>query len=89
MRNVAAITDTAVAGVYAAEFAELFGGTFSNDKTDTTPHSATVGAAPVEIAFAPTDGVEQRIDLELPYVPESIKTGSFRLTPPRPGSFAA
>jgi glucose/arabinose dehydrogenase len=59
--NVLVITDTVVAGIYATEFAEMGGGAFSNDKTDNTAHNATVSGRPIEIAFAPTDGVESRI----------------------------
>jgi phosphatidylserine/phosphatidylglycerophosphate/cardiolipin synthase-like enzyme len=59
--NVVVITDTLVADIYRIEFNEMFGGKFSNDKTDNTGHSTTVGGAAVEVAFSPTDGVEQRI----------------------------
>ncbi|HET9224645.1 MAG TPA: phospholipase D-like domain-containing protein [Roseiflexaceae bacterium] len=41
--NVLVITDTVVASIYATEFEEMFGGSFSNSKTDNTAHSALVG----------------------------------------------
>jgi len=78
--NVVVITDTVVASIYAAEFAELFGGKFSNDKTDNTQHGATVGSTPVEIAFAPTDGVEQRIVQAIDSADTSVQVAMFTFT---------
>jgi phosphatidylserine/phosphatidylglycerophosphate/cardiolipin synthase-like enzyme len=78
--NVVVITDTIVATIYRTEFAEMFGGAFSNDKTDNTAHSATVGGIPVEIAFSPTAGVEQRIIAAINSANSSIQVAMFTFT---------
>jgi phosphatidylserine/phosphatidylglycerophosphate/cardiolipin synthase-like enzyme len=78
--NIVVITDTAVADIYHAEFEEMFAGKFSNDKTDNTAHSATVGGSPLEIAFAPTDGVQQRIVTALNTADTSIQVAMFTFT---------
>jgi phosphatidylserine/phosphatidylglycerophosphate/cardiolipin synthase-like enzyme len=78
--NAIVITDTIVAGIYASEFAEMFSGTFSNDKTDNTAHSATVGSTALEIAFAPTDGVQNRIVNALNTANTSAQVAMFTFT---------
>jgi phosphatidylserine/phosphatidylglycerophosphate/cardiolipin synthase-like enzyme len=78
--NVVVITSTVVASIYTAEFNEMFGGKFHGAKSDNTAHSATVAGSPVEIAFAPTDGVENRIIAALNSANESIKVAMFTFT---------
>ncbi len=78
--NVVVITSTVVANIYATEFAEMFSRKFHNDKTDNTPHSATVAGSPVEVAFAPTDGVENRIIAALNSASSSIQVAMFTFT---------
>src|SRR5262249_51781970 len=78
--NAIVITDTVVAGIYATEFAEMFSGKFSTDKTDNTAHSATVGGTQLEIAFAPTDNVQQRIVTALNTASPSVHVAMFAFT---------
>jgi len=78
--NVVVITSTVVANIYTTEFNEMFGGKFHNNKTDNTPHSATVAGSPVEIAFAPTDSVENRIVNALNSADTSIQVAMFTFT---------
>jgi phosphatidylserine/phosphatidylglycerophosphate/cardiolipin synthase-like enzyme len=78
--NVVVITSTVVADIYTTEFNEMFGGTFHNKKTDNTPHSATVAGSAVEIAFAPTDGVENRIVGALNSADTAIQVAMFTFT---------
>jgi phosphatidylserine/phosphatidylglycerophosphate/cardiolipin synthase-like enzyme len=78
--NVLVITDTVIAGAYHTEFEEMFGGTFSTNKTDNTVHSATIGGAAVELAFAPTDSVQQRIINTLNTANTSIQVAMFTFT---------
>jgi PLD-like domain len=58
----------------------MFAGHFSNDKTDNTAHTATVGGTALEIAFAPTDGVQQRIVNALNTASTSIQVAMFTFT---------
>jgi len=78
--NVVVITSTVVANIYTTEFNEMFGGKFHNAKTDNTAHSATVGESTVEIAFAPTDDVENRIVNALNSADTSIQVAMFTFT---------
>jgi len=78
--NVVVITSTVVANIYATEFNEMFGGKFHKQKTDNTPHSATVAGSALEIAFAPTDGVEARIVNALNSASASIQVAMFTFT---------
>lgn len=61
MNNSLVFTDTYIALAYAMEFEEMFGGRFSNQKTNNTPHVFTYTNAIVGIYFAPTDAVEEQI----------------------------
>jgi phosphatidylserine/phosphatidylglycerophosphate/cardiolipin synthase-like enzyme len=78
--NAIVITDTAVAGIYATEFAEMFAGDFSNDKIDNTAHTATVGGSQLEIAFTPTDGIQQRIVTALNTANTTAQVAMFTFT---------
>jgi phosphatidylserine/phosphatidylglycerophosphate/cardiolipin synthase-like enzyme len=78
--NAIVITDTVVAGIYATEFAEMFAGTFSNDKTDNTAHTATVGGSQLEVAFAPTDGIQRRIVNAVNTATSSVQVAMFTFT---------
>jgi phosphatidylserine/phosphatidylglycerophosphate/cardiolipin synthase-like enzyme len=78
--NVVVITSTVVANIYATEFAEMFGGKFHGAKTDNTLHSATVDGSAVEVAFAPTDGIENRIIAALNSAESSVRVAMFTFT---------
>jgi phosphatidylserine/phosphatidylglycerophosphate/cardiolipin synthase-like enzyme len=78
--NALVITSTVVADIYSTEFAEMFGGTFHGAKTDNTPHSASVAGSAVEVAFAPSDGIEQRIINALNSANSSIQVAMFTFT---------
>ncbi|HEX5691653.1 MAG TPA: phospholipase D-like domain-containing protein, partial [Roseiflexaceae bacterium] len=78
--NIVVITDTVVANIYHTEFNEMFSGTFSNDKTNNTAHNATVGGSALEIAFAPTDGVQDRIAAAINSAHSSIQVAMFTFT---------
>ncbi|HEX5690520.1 MAG TPA: phospholipase D-like domain-containing protein, partial [Roseiflexaceae bacterium] len=78
--NIVVITDTVVANIYHTEFNEMFSGKFSNDKTDNTAHNASVGGSALEIAFAPTDGVQNRIAAALNSANSSIDVAMFTFT---------
>jgi phosphatidylserine/phosphatidylglycerophosphate/cardiolipin synthase-like enzyme len=78
--NAIVITDTVVASIYATEFAEMFAGAFSNDKTDNTAHTTTVGGTQLEIAFSPTDGLQSRIVNALNTANTSAQVAMFTFT---------
>jgi phosphatidylserine/phosphatidylglycerophosphate/cardiolipin synthase-like enzyme len=78
--NVVVITSTLVADIYRTEFGEMFGGKFHNAKADNTLHNATVAGSAVEVAFAPTDGVENRIIGALNSADTSIQVAMFTFT---------
>ncbi len=78
--NIVVITDTVVASIYHTEFEELFSGEFSNDKTDNTAHNTTVGGSAVEIAFTPTDGVEERIIAAIASADVRVQVAQFTFT---------
>ena len=78
--NALVITSTVVADIYTTEFNEMFGGKFHTKKTDNTPHSATVAGSALEIAFAPTDGVEARMIAALASADTSIQVAMFTFT---------
>lgn len=78
--NTLVLTDTQLAAIYTAEFQEMAGGLFSNDKHNNTGHEAAVGGSRVEVAFAPTDGVEGRIIAALASAEHSIQVAMFVLT---------
>lgn len=78
--NAIVITSTLLADIYHTEFNELFGGKFSNDKTDNTVHNLTIGTTPVEVAFAPTDGVQQRIINAITTANTSVQVTMFTFT---------
>ncbi|RME10915.1 MAG: PKD domain-containing protein [Bacteroidetes bacterium] len=61
MNNSVVFTDTYIALAYQREFDEMFAGSFSNQKSNNTPHVFTYTNARVEIYFAPTDNVEQHL----------------------------
>jgi phosphatidylserine/phosphatidylglycerophosphate/cardiolipin synthase-like enzyme len=78
--NIVVITDTVVANIYGTEFNEMFSGKFSNDKIDNTGHNTVVGGSALEIAFAPTDGVQDRIAAALNSANSSIQVAMFTFT---------
>ena len=78
--NAVVITSTVVANIYTTEFSEMFGGKFHNSKTDNTLHTATVAGSAVEIAFAPTDNIENRIVSALNSANTSIQVAMFTFT---------
>jgi phosphatidylserine/phosphatidylglycerophosphate/cardiolipin synthase-like enzyme len=84
--NTLVLTDTQVAQIYTTEFAEMAGGAFSNAKTNNTAHEADVAGARVEVAFSPTDGVEERIIAALASAEHSIQVAMFVLTNDRIGA---
>lgn len=53
--NSLVMTDTVLAGTYAAEFAEMFGGSFDGAKTDNTYHLFEYPGTDLESYFSPTD----------------------------------
>ncbi len=59
--NAITIQDAALATAYRLEFEEMWGGTFSNHKTDNTPHLFIVGGRRVEQYMSPTDGLQEQI----------------------------
>ncbi len=57
VENAVVIQDAALAAAYRIEFDEMWGGLFSNNKTDNTPHLFLVGGNRVEQYMSPTDGL--------------------------------
>ncbi|HBY96046.1 MAG TPA: hypothetical protein DEP84_19175 [Chloroflexi bacterium] len=49
-------------------------------KTDNTPHEVLVGAMAVSVAFAPTDGTEDRVVGALNSADVSLRVAMFTLT---------
>lgn len=78
--NTLVMTDTQTAQIFATEFAEMAGGAFSNGKTNNTAHEADIGGTRVEVAFAPTDGLEQRIIAALASADHTIQVAMFVFT---------
>lgn len=78
--NTLIITDTQTAQIFSAEFAEMAGGAFSTGKTNNTAHEADAGGTRIEIAFAPTDGIEQRIIAAIASADHTIQVAMFVLT---------
>jgi phosphatidylserine/phosphatidylglycerophosphate/cardiolipin synthase-like enzyme len=78
--NAIVMTDTTVANIYATEFAEMFAGAFSNDKTDNTAHTATVGGSQLEIAFSPTDALQSRIVNAINTANTAVQVAMFTFT---------
>jgi phosphatidylserine/phosphatidylglycerophosphate/cardiolipin synthase-like enzyme len=70
-QNIVEIQDKSLAGAFTAEFNEMWGSEsdqpdnnkprFGKYKTDNTPHRFNLKGAPVELYFAPTDGVSYQI----------------------------
>ena len=66
--NSVEIQDHGIAQCYLTEFDEMWGSStdtpnaltskMGNRKIDNTPHSFTVNGIPIEVYFAPSDGVE-------------------------------
>jgi hypothetical protein len=75
--NSLVITDTTMAGVYLAEFEEMWAGSFQEDKADNTPHLLDYAGTGVESFFSPTDLVAFEVWDELANAEESIHFGMF------------
>ncbi|MCD4748674.1 MAG: PKD domain-containing protein, partial [Thermoanaerobaculales bacterium] len=55
--NVVVVHDAALATTYTIEFDEMWGGTFSTEKADNTPHLFLIGGRNVEQYMSPSDGM--------------------------------
>jgi len=75
--NSIVITDTTLAGVYLAEFEEMWAGTFHEDKADNTAHLLDYDGTQVESFFSPTDLVALEVWDELAHAEQSIHFGMF------------
>ncbi len=75
--NSIVITDTILAGIYTAEFEEMWGGSFHNDKIDNTAHLLDYDGTRVECYFSPTDLVAFEVRDELAGADETIHFAMF------------
>ncbi|MGQ9457478.1 MAG: phospholipase D-like domain-containing protein [Anaerolineae bacterium] len=79
--NSVAIASTQVAYAYNLEFHEMFAlGRFGRAKADNTPHWFGGEEAPLEVYFAPTDGVEAQILEEVSHADQTIAFATFFFT---------
>jgi uncharacterized repeat protein (TIGR01451 family) len=75
--NTIVVTDTTLAGIYTAEFEEMWTGKFHEDKADDTAHLLDYNGTLVESHFSPTDLVAFEVWDELANADESIHFGMF------------
>ncbi len=59
--NVVTVQDAALASAYRIEFDEMWGGAFSRDKVDNTPHLFLIGGRNVEQYMSPSDGMAAKM----------------------------
>ncbi len=59
--NVVTVQDAALATAYRIEFDEMWGGAFSRDKVDNTPHMFLIGGSNVEQYMSPSDGMADKM----------------------------
>ena len=79
--NSLVLTSTQVAYAYNLEFHEMFAlGRFGRAKADNTPHQFGGEGAPLEVYFAPTDGVESQILEEVARADQTIAFATFFFT---------
>lgn len=78
--NSLVITSTHLAEAYTAEFEEMFGGAFHNQKQDNTTHTFLFDGGLVESYFSPTDEVEAAVANVLAGAQESIYFAHFYWT---------
>jgi len=75
--NSVAITSTTLAAVYTAEFEEMWGGDFHDDKADDTLHLLDYTGTRVESYFSPTDLVAFEVWDALAGADETVHFGMF------------
>ncbi len=75
--NSIVITDTTLAGIYSAEFAEMWAGNFHGDKTDNTIHLLDYNGMRLESYFSPTDLVAFEVWDELTGIDQTIHFAMF------------
>lgn len=75
--NGIVITDTTLAGLYTAEFEEMWAGNFQEDKGDDPPHLLDYAGTSLESYFSPTDLVAFEVWDELANADESIHFAMF------------
>jgi phosphatidylserine/phosphatidylglycerophosphate/cardiolipin synthase-like enzyme len=75
--NSIVITDTTLAGVYTTEFAEMWAGSFHEDKTDNTLHLLDYNGTGLETYFSPTDLAAFEVWDELANADETIHFAIF------------
>ncbi len=80
--NSIMVTDTTLAGVYTAEFEEMWSGTFQGDKVDNTPHLFDYDGTRVENFFSPTDLTAFDVWDEIAHADESVHFAMFFWTDP-------
>jgi len=78
--NNIVITDTILADIYAAEFAEIWTGNFDEDKADNTVHLLDYNGTRLESYFSPTDLVAFEVWDELADADETIHFAMFSWT---------
>ena len=78
--NSLVITDTTLAGIYRAEFEEMWAGQFDGDKADNTAHVLDYQGTVVESFFSPTDLVAFEVWEALGTAEESIHFAEFYWT---------
>ena len=60
--NIIFIQDKSIAQAYTAEFNEMWGGVFGENKEDNTPHLFNVNGTEIEVYFSPSDGTTSKIE---------------------------
>jgi len=78
--NSLVIGDTTLAGIYTAEFAEMWAGNFHEAKTDNTPHLLDYDGTLLKSFFSPTDLVAFEVRDELAAADRTIHFAMFYWT---------
>ncbi len=78
--NIIFIQDEAIAKAYTMEFDEMWGGVFSYNKTDNTPHNFIVGGSSVEVYFSPSDQTTSKINNVIEGVDYTFEFGLLSFT---------
>jgi phosphatidylserine/phosphatidylglycerophosphate/cardiolipin synthase-like enzyme len=79
--NAVRMRSQLAADTYAAEFEQMFNGTFGPSKASIAPHARlTLDGSPIDIYFSPEDGVAEHVLAEIRGARESIHVLAFSFT---------
>ena len=78
--NIIFIQDKSIAQAYTAEFNEMWGGVFGENKEDNTPHLFNVNGIEMEVYFSPSDGTTSKIGSFINDVDYTLEFGLLSFT---------